>query len=93
MYFKLSEKLVTIQIPSNPIEAWQTDLHFPQKAPDTGSKAGIGGINFNAAYKIYLESSPPPCLAGHDSLRGVICLHFGHHFRYHTVVAIIRSGN
>ena len=39
MYFKLSEELVTIQIPSNPIEARQTDLHFPQKAPDTGSKA------------------------------------------------------
>lgn len=93
MYFKLSEELVTIQIPSNPIEARQTDLHFPQKAPDAGSKAGIGGINFNAACKIYLESSPLPCLAGHDSLRGVICLHFGHHFRYHAGVAIIRSGN
>lgn len=93
MYFKLSEELVTIQIPSNPIEARQTDLHFPQKAPDTGSKAGIWDINFNAACKIYLESSPLPCLAGQDSLRGVICLHFGHHFRYHAVVAIIRSGN
>lgn len=43
MYFKLSEELVTIQIPSNPIEARQTDLHFPQKAPDTGSETGIGG--------------------------------------------------
>ena len=58
LYFKLSQELVTIQIPSNPIEARQTDLHFPQKAPDTGSEAGIGGINFNAACKIYLESCP-----------------------------------
>lgn len=68
LYFKLSEELVTIQIPSNPIEVRQTDLHFPQKALEAGSETGIGGINFNAACKIYLESSPLPCLAGQDSL-------------------------
>ncbi len=131
LYFKLSEELVTIQIPSIPVEARQTDSHFPQKAPDAGSETGIGGINFNVACKIYLESSPLPCLAGAERniwiflifftctfgrtvigryrsqdlegipqnggrlppgrqeitnghIRGVISLHFGHHFRYHA---------
>ena len=93
LYFKLSEELVTIQIPSNPIEVRQTDLHFLQKSPRSRFRDRHRGQNFYAACKIYLESSPLPCLAGHDSLRGVICLHFGHHFRKHAVVAIIRSGN
>lgn len=34
--------MVTIQIPSIPVEARQTDSHFPQKAPDAGSETGIG---------------------------------------------------
>lgn len=42
LYFKLSEELVTIQIPSIPVESRQTDSHFPQKAPDAGSETGFG---------------------------------------------------
>ena len=64
MYFKLSQELVTIQILSNPIEARQTDLHFPQKAPDTGSKAGIGGKTSRQPARFIWNRLPCPVWQG-----------------------------